>query len=62
MNITLTTDEGQTTFYSITAIQRTPGNTKTFVYSEGHKFTAHISFEELWEKIKRIRDEIAARQ
>ena len=61
MNITLTTDEGQTTFYAITAIQRTPENNRTFVYSEGHKFIAHISFEELWEKIKRIRDESASR-
>jgi uncharacterized protein YlzI (FlbEa/FlbD family) len=61
MNITLTTDEGQTTFYAITAIQKTPDINRTFIYSEGHKFIAHISFEELWEKIKRIKDEVAAR-
>lgn len=61
MNITLTTDEGQTTFYAITAIQKTPDTNRTFIYSEGHKFIAHISFEELWEKIKRIKDEVAAR-
>jgi len=62
MNITLTTDEGQVTFYKITAIQRTPENKKTFVYAEGHKFIAHITFEELWDKIKRIKDESAPRQ
>jgi hypothetical protein len=61
MNITLNTEEGQTTFYSITAIQKTDDPQKTFVYSQGHKFIAQISFAELWEKIKRHQDESATR-
>jgi hypothetical protein len=61
MNITLDTTEGQTTFYSITAIQKTDDPQKTFIYSQGHKFIAQIAFAELWEKIKRHQDESATR-
>ena len=61
MNITLDTVEGQTTFYEISAIQKTDSPRMTYVYSNGTKFLVHISFEELWEKIKRIKDESAPR-
>ena len=61
MNITLDTVEGQTTFYEISAIQKTDSPRMTYVYSNGTKFLVNISFEELWEKIKRIKDESAPR-
>ena len=61
MNITLETTEGPVTFYEISAIQKTDSPRMTYVYSNGVKFTVHISFGELWDKIKRIKDEGPAR-
>ena len=50
------------TFYEITALGKGPTEATSTIYSNGMKFICVLPLGELWDKIKRINDESAARK
>lgn len=49
------------TFYSIDNITPVPGGKSAIIMSGGREYIASCSYEELWEKIKRQKDEGTSR-
>jgi len=49
------------TFYEIVALGKGPTEATSTIYSNGMQFTCTLALSELWDKVKRIKDESATR-